>query len=162
MDFDVDVCGSNIPDKDYSIVVANDEHIAGFKFDKKLSDSLKSRLGKGWYRYSSTPAQKKSFKIRVYCIVIIHLLKALKKKTRSKSFFLNICRDFAGHENDIKVNLEALAGKSGFGIEGFNFCKLSKSSNADKYAYLISRDTENKISSVIKLKISDFERFLKK
>ncbi len=91
------------------------------------------------------------------------MLEGIKRASHKSSFFLNVCRGFAGHENDIRVNIKSLAGREkNLRVEGFNFGKLKKSSNADSYAYLISKDTKNKISSLIKLKIADFEKFLKK
>ena len=161
MDFDIDVSGEDLFDKDYTICIANkDGIIKGFKMTDRISSVIKSRYGKNIYKYSKSKKGKSSLKIRIYCVAIYYLFKNIKLK---ENLVLNICRDFNGREKDIESNLRYfLIDKLGLNVDRFNFQKLPKDSNADTYAYLMRRDKKNKISNYVKITINELEKFLLK
>lgn len=107
------------------------------------------------------------FKIRLYSIVIYFIFKGLIKKfkdIKNKKLIIQVCLDFSGHENDIKENLSHfLKSLLGLDIDKFLSIKVPKEENADKYAFLVSRDTKNKFKEIrVNIKLKDFEKFLKK
>ena len=109
MDFEIDVSGSDLLEKDYTIVIAdNNDIIRGYKFDEKTIQVIKARYGEGRYRYKISSQGKAFLKVRIYCIIIYYLFKDISEKIKYKKLVLNICRDFQGHEKDIKSNLISL------------------------------------------------------
>lgn len=162
MNFEIDVSGGDLLSKDYTICVANkDSLIRGFKFNWQLVDTLSSRYKQGLYRYAQSKKGKSNFKVRLYCIVIFYLIKAMNLKG---DMSLTICRDFTGREDDIKKNLK-------FFLETYlklnlddqiYFSKLSTDSNAHKYAYLIRHDTKNQMKNYVNIDLKDIEIWLKK
>ena len=83
-------------------------------------------------------------------------------RLKDKGITLEICRDFEGHEEDIKSNLRYFLEKRlGLKLE-IRFIKLSKESNADKYATLMRLDSKNKFPNYTKINLGDIEKFLKK
>jgi len=162
MNFEIDVSGEDLLEKDYTICIANkDGIIKGFKFSNDLVNILSSRYGQGIYKkYSKSQKGKATFKIRLYCIIVHYLIKSLKTKDIS----LTLCRDFQGREEDIKRNLNFFI-KEIIGLkldDRIYFDKLSQNSNAHKYAYLMRKDTKNKMSTYIKISLEDLEKWLKK
>ena len=160
MEFEIDVSGEDILDKDYTICVANkDGIIKGFKFDENLVKILKSRYGQEMYRYKKTKKQKATFKVRLYCVVIYYLFKSIKNL---REISLTICRDFDGKSNDINFNLShLLENKLGIIIENVRHEKLKDNSNAHSYAYLMRKDRKNKMNTYVKISLEEIEEFLK-
>jgi hypothetical protein len=162
MNFEIDISGEDVLKKDYTICITdNNRIIKGFKFNNDLVNILSSRYGQGIYKkYSKSQKGKATFKIRLYCIVIHYLIKSLKTKEIS----LTLCRDFQGREEDIKKNLKFLIGKIlDLKLDDrIYFDKLSPSSNAHKYAYLMRQDIKNKMSTYINISLEDLEKWLKK
>jgi len=160
MVIEIDVSGEDILQKDYTICLAdNNGIIAGFKFDDKFVNILSSRYGQGFYKYRKSDKQRALFKVRIYCIIIYSLLKSLNIKEKVK---LEIDRDFDGREKDILNNLDFLIKKLDLDIEDIVFDKLGKESNAHKYAYLMRKDTKNKLDTYNTITIDAIEEFLKK
>jgi len=161
MEFDIDVSGEDIFNKDYVICIANkDGIIKGFKMDSSLAKIIKSRYGQNIYRYKKSDKGKSLLKIRIYSLIIYYLFKSVKIK---ENLILNICKDFNGRENEIEDNLRYLLIKRlNLKIDKFNFCKLPKDSNADQYAYLMRRDKKNKMKTYVKIEPKNIEKFLKK
>ncbi len=162
MEFDIDISGEDIFSKNYTIVVADSNDIVrGYKFNEKTIKILKSRHGEGKYRYNNSKQHRAFFRIRTYCIVIYYLFNDILPKIKDKEITLNICRDFQGHEKDITSNLlSLLKDKLGLKIE-IRYLRLPKSSNADKYAFLMRKDDKNKIKGYVKIPIEDIEKLLK-
>ena len=159
--FEVDVSGGDLLSKNYTVCIANkDSIIKGFKFGEELVSVLASRYGQGFYKYKKSKKGKADLKVRLYSIVIYYLFKSLDFRGY---IWLGICRDFPGRENDIKSNLIYFLEKVlGFDFEqDLYFKKLDTNSNAHKYAYLMRRDTKNKMECYIKITLEDFERWLK-
>jgi hypothetical protein len=159
VDFDVDISGDDILNSNYSICVANNDMlILGFKFNLELIKILSAKLGQNLYKYKTSQKQKAIFKVRIYSIIIYYLIKEIDVN----SIHLNICKDFCGHENDIKANLDYflidLLGKD----VTYQFTKLSNNSNAHKYSYLMRNDTKNLLKTYIKISLEDIEKFLLK
>ena len=163
MDFEIDVSGSDLLEKDYTIVISdNNDIIKGYKFDEKTIQVIKARYGEGRYRYKISSQGKAFLKVRIYCIIIYYLFKDILDKIKYKKLVLNICRDFQGHEKDIKSNLiSLLKDKLGLLFE-MRYVTLPKNSNADKYAHLMRKDRKNLIKGYVKISYKDIEKLLLK
>ncbi len=161
MIFEIDVSGQDLLEKNYSICVADKNNlVSGFKFNEKLIKIIKSRYGEGKYRYKKSKQGVALLKIRIYCIIIYYIFKDIKLK--NKEILLEICRDFQGHEDDIKSNLKYFLEKRlGLNLE-MRFIKLSKESNSDKYSTLMRLDTKDQFPNYVKISLGDIEKFLKK
>ena len=160
MEFEIDVSGTDIFEKDYTICTANkDGIIKGFKMTPEFISVINSRFGQGIYRYQKSKNGRILLKVRLYSILIYFLFKSIKI---NESITLAICRDFNGRETDIKSNLIYLFGLLGIKIERIDFCKLGKGSIADKYAYLMRKDTKNQLKTYVHISIEDVEKYLKK
>ena len=148
MEFEIDVSGSDLLGKDYTIVIADKNNIVrGYKFDEKTIKIIKARHGEERYRYKTSSQGKVLLKVRVYCIVVYYLFKDILNKVKGRKLILNICRDFQGHEKDIKSNLISLLGnKLKLDLE-MRYVRLSRGSNADKYAHLMRKDKKNLIKA---------------
>jgi hypothetical protein len=159
IDFEIDVSGEDILNPDYTVCAAErGGRIKGFKMTSKLIGLISSRYGQGEYRYEKSKRGKSSLKVRLYCIIVYSLFKALRPK-RAR---LYLCRDFDGREEDIKSSLQHfLENLLLVEIDAYLFSKLEKDSNAHKYAYLMRKDTKNRLDTYIKISIEDIERFLK-
>ena len=161
MKFEVDVSGEDILNKDYKICVANEDSIIkGFKLNDELVSVLSSRFGQGKYKYKKSQKGKATFKVRIYCVIIHYLLKAISLENLS----LFLCRDFNGREKEIRETLISLQSKIGADnkIREINFGKLSNDSNAHKYSYLMRKDVKNKMNTYVKISIDDIEGYLRK
>lgn len=160
MNFEVDVSGSDLLSKNYTICIANkDSIIRGFKFNEELVNILSSKYGQGIYRYKKSHKGKANFKIRLYCVIIYYLFKSLNIKGEIS---LNICRDFLGRENDIKKNLRFFLEEmlSLTLNEEIYFMKLDNNSNAHKYSFLMRQDNKNKMKTYVKITLEEIEKWL--
>lgn len=171
MEFEIDVSGHDILNKDYTIVVAeknnhnSDPIIFGYKFSDDIVKVLKSKYGAGLYRYKKSEKQISTFRVKLYSISAYFIIKHIyeKYKNLSKNISLALCKDFDGRENEIKSMLNYhLANKIGLNIEKIYFERLPKESLADKYAYLMRKDKKNLMKdNYINITITQFEEFLK-
>ncbi|MBI2139411.1 hypothetical protein HYU14_00690 [Candidatus Woesearchaeota archaeon] len=160
MEFDIDVSGSDIFEKDYTICIANKEDaIKGFKFSPEILFLLNTKFAQNLYRYPTSKNGRTLLKVRIYSIVVYYLFKSLVMRG---NLSLNVCRDFDGHEHDITSNLKYLLPPLGFNLERITFCRLSKDSNAHHYAYLMRKDNKNQMKDDISISSQDIEQFLKK
>jgi hypothetical protein len=162
--FEIDVSGPDILSKDYTIVAAEKNSsnlLLGFKFDEKTINVISSRWGQGNYKYKKSKNGKASLRVRLYCIAVYCIFKKLKAKIKENFLCMDICRDFTGREDQIRQSLEFLLKKIGFNVE-IQFKQLPKDSLADKYAFLLRKDTQNKFKQyLIEIRIDEFEEFLK-
>lgn len=163
--FEIDVSGSDIFEKDYTILVAEENNkglMLGHKFSNKIIKVIGARHGQGIYRYARSKKGKTNLKIRIYCVAIYYIFKELKRRARLKKVSLKICRDFPGKEAQIMQNLKQLLGK-GLKLElEMEFLKLPKDSIADSYAYLLRKDKQNKFTQyLLPIELDEFEVFLK-
>jgi len=89
------------------------------------------------------------------------LFDSIKEKIADKEIDLNICKDFDGKENDIKMNLiYFLIKRLHLNLNSINFGKLESNSNAHHYAYLMRKDNKNLIKNYISLKLDNLEKYL--
>ncbi|MFH1210290.1 MAG: hypothetical protein V1645_00055 [archaeon] len=157
MEFDIDVCGEDIFSRDYTIVIAGKSGIKGFKLSNKLIGVLRAKQARGFYRYPNSKKGKSLFRVRVYCIVIYYLFKSMNFK--NTELILNICKDFQGHEKDITSNLR-------FFLENILDLHLSiryvtlRDSNAHRHAYLMRKDTKNRMKGYVKISLEEIEKYL--
>ena len=162
--FEIDVSGEDLLNGEYSICVAekNGTIIKGFKINKRYSEILNARYGQGIYnRYRKSQQGKANLKLRIYCVIIYYILKKINPIT---PFSLNLCTDFSGREGDIKLQLsDLLEKKLNLNLDGrIYFSKLSSTSKAHEYAYLMKKDTSNQLRNYVRINIEDIEEWLKK
>jgi len=159
-EFEIDVSGSDLLSKDYTICIANkDSFIHGFKLSEELINILSSKYGQGLYRYNKSKKGKSDFKVRLYCAVIYYIFRSSKI---SGEISLKVCRDFPGKEGDIKENLKMFL-ERGLGLilqDRLYFGKLTTNSNAHRYAYLMRQDTKNQMPNYIKISLEELEKWL--
>ncbi len=161
MEFEIDVSGMDLLSKNYTICVASKDGsiIRGFKFNSHLVNILASRFYQGLYQYKKSVKGNVIFKIRIYSIIVFFTFKSIK----ANSISLNVCKDFYGRENEIKDNLDYFLGQLlKLNILELKFGKLEKTSFADTYAYLMSKDNKNKMKTYIQISLDDIEEFLLK
>jgi hypothetical protein len=163
MNFEIDVSGEDIFSNNYTIVIADKNNfIRGFKFDRKLIQTLRARQGEGKYRYSTSRYGKTLLRVRLYCIIIYYLFKNVTFKNKKEELNLEICKDFHGHEKDITSNLKYfLEDLLKLNIH-IKYIKLSKGSNADRYAGLMRNDIKNKVKGYVKISLENIEKYLKR
>jgi len=163
-EFEIDVSGEDIFCHNYTVVVAdkNNGIIKGYKFNGDLIQILKSRRGEGKYRYPLSKEGNALFKIRLYCIIIYYLFRDIDFRDMDHEIKLEICRDFQGHEQNITSNLKSFLEENLHLKISTKYVKLPKDSNADKYAYLMRKDTSNKIKGYVKIELEDMEKYLKR
>ncbi len=163
MNFEIDVSGEDIFNDNYTIVVAeknNESRLKGFKFSRELIQILRARHGQGKYRYPTSKQGKSLFRVRLYCIIIFHLFRNFNLGNNTE-INLDICRDFQGREKDINSNLKFLLEKVlKLKINSKRYVKM-EDSIADKYAYLMRKDSKNLINGYINLDIEEIEKYLK-
>lgn len=162
MTFEIDVSGEDIFSKNYTIVLADkDNLIRGFKFNEESIKIIRSRHGENKYRYPKSRHGTPLLKVRLYCVVIYYLFKDIKLK--DKEIYIEICRDFHGHEREITSQLKYfLEDRLGLKIT-IHYLKLPKGSNADRYAHLMRKDKKNLMKNYVSINIKDIEKyFLKK
>jgi hypothetical protein len=161
--FEIDVSGEDIFSSDYTIVVADKNSlIKGFKFNRDLIEKLRFKHAQGEYRYADSQQGKALLKVRVYCIIIHYLFKNIDFRHSNREANIEICKDFQGHEKDITSNLNYFLGDLLKLKTAIRYTKLSKESNADKYAYLMRKDTKNQMKGYVKISLEEIENFLKK
>ena len=161
--FEIDVSGQDILDEGYTLVVAENKSsglLLGFKMQNSVISQITYSWRAGTYRYANSKKGKTNLRVRLYCIIIYKIFCELRKVVVGRKILLEICRDFDGKEEQIKQNLLFFLGKLELEPE-FVFAKLSKESIADKYAYLLSKDTQNKFKDLlVEIKPKEFEELL--
>lgn len=159
MDFEIDVSGEDILNRNYTVVLADkNDLVKSFKFNQDLIRVLRSRQGEGRYRYPTSKQGKSLLRVRLYCIIVYYLFRSVNIK--NKIVYIDICKDFYGHEKDISSNLRYFLGeKLGLNIH-IRYLKLPKESNADKYAYLMRKDVKNKMQGYVNIRLKEIEKFL--
>ena len=76
---------------------------------------------------------------------------------------LTICKDFPGRSNQINQTLNFLLGeKLSMDIGNPKHQKLSSNSPVHWYAYMMSKDSHNKLDIYTEISLEDIEKFLKK
>jgi len=165
MIFDIDVSGDNLLSKDYTICIANsDSLIKGYKFSSNIVNIINSKYGQGIYnKYNKSDKGKANLKVRIYCVVLYYLFLDIKDKIKDKEIVLNICKDFDGKENQIKVNLNHLLIEKlnlKLNIDEIYFGKLAKTSNAHNYSYLMRKDSKNQLKNYVNIDLEEIEKYL--
>lgn len=164
MKFEIDVSGQDLFDENYVICVAEKDNkrnpkIKGFKFTKEIIEKIQEKWKSGEYKYKYSEKRKGLFKVRIYSIVLFYIFKELKV---TEHLSLTICRDFKGHENDINMNLNFFfREKLGIDLGQPLHQRLPDKSRAHWYAYLMSKDSENLLSTYVKINLKDIEKYLK-
>ncbi len=162
MKFEVDVSGYDIFKDTYVICIAREdgEVIRGFKFNKKLVDSLINnwRANKYRYEYDNFETKRGVFKVRVYSVILYYLFSSIEKPD---FLSLTLCRDFKGRDNDITQSLRyflenILKMKIGKPL----YQRLAFTSHAHIYANMMRRDAKNLLNTYVNISLEDIERFL--
>ena len=161
MNFEIDVSGEDLLSKDYTICIADKEHtIRGFKLSESFVHALTINYNQKKYKYKKSKPKKSLLKVRIYCIIIFYLFQDIE--LNGKKLNLHLCRDFSGREQDIKSNLNYFLGELLDLNLTFRFGRLGGNSNAHHYAYLMRKDSKNKMDTYIELELEDIEKFLRK
>ena len=164
MEFDIDVSGEDLLSKDYVICIASDNIIKGYKITKTFVNIINSRFGQGIYKYEKSQKGKANLKVRIYCVILFYLFKSIHPLIKNKSINLNVCRDFNGKDNQIKLNIQSLLItnlKLKLDIDNLNFCKLKSDSSAHHYSGLMRKDFKNQFKeNYVNIKIEDIEKYL--
>ena len=159
MEFEIDVSGEDILSHNYSIVVASNDIVKGFKLNRKLIQILRSRQGERKYRYALSVRGKSLLKVRLYCIIVYYIFKSINLEAHEE-IVINVCRDFYGHEREINSHLKYfLQGLLGLNIS-LRYVHLPKGSKADRYAGLLRRDKKNQMECYVDIGLEDIEKFL--
>lgn len=97
--FEIDVAGSDIFSRNYSIgVVYNNSKRYGYRFTSSIQQSIVYNNQNNVYCIDNS----KSLKPRVYAAVLLLILKRIAKKEKiSKDYKFLICDDFYGHFNQV-------------------------------------------------------------
>lgn len=163
MEFDIDVSGEDIFNRDYTIVVADKNGLVrGYKFDLKTLQILMAREGEGKYRYALSRQGRSLRRVRLYCIILHYIFREIVKKIDKKEIVLNVCKDFQGHEKDITSNLNYFLGDL-LGLKiTVRYGKLPDESPAHEYAYLMRKDKSNLMNGYVKITIEEMEKYLNK
>ena len=102
----VDKSGSDIFEKDYSIViVVNKKYVYGINIPQQIKDKLMSSFKKGDLNIndSSEKKRKNRFRLRFHTAVVIKLIeKAIFDQGHIEEVSFEICNDFDGHFHEIK------------------------------------------------------------
>ncbi len=104
--FQIDKSGSDLFDKDYSVVLIIDKKtIYGINIPQKIKDDLVSRFKRGEMNISATSekTKKNRFRIRFHTAIIISLIgQAIKELGYLEDVNIEICNDIDGHFHEIK------------------------------------------------------------
>ncbi len=159
MEFEIDVSGEDILNPNYTICVANrDGLIRGFKMTTEMVQVINARHDQGLYRYKKSRSGKATLKVRLYCAIISEIFRTLRL---GESVSLTVCRDFDGKEQDIKIQLaQLLKDRQGLTVESVTFAKLDAHSGAHTYAYLMRKDTKNKLPTYATVTLNTLENYL--
>ena len=102
----VDKSGSDIFEKDYSIVVVVDKkYVYGVNISQQIKDGLMHSFKKGELRIndSSEKRRKNRFRLRFHTAVVIKIIeKAIFDQGQINEVSFEICNDFPGHFHEIK------------------------------------------------------------
>lgn len=103
--FQTDKSGSDIFEKDYSIMVVRDkEFVYGVNIPQKIKDGIVSYFRKGYLNIHSTSekASKNRLRIRFHTAIIIALIrKAVYDLGSIDKVSIEICNDFDGHLHEM-------------------------------------------------------------
>ncbi|GEM_PF-1059322 len=164
MEFDIDVSGEDLLSKDYTICIASEKIIRGYKITTNFINIINSKFGQGIYKYDKSQKGKANLKVRIYCLALYYLFKSIYPKIKDKKIILNICRDFSSKENQIKLNIQSLLVKNlklNLDIDDLNFSRLDPKSNAHRYSYLMRMDFKNQFKeNYVNIRIEDIEKYL--
>lgn len=159
MKFDIDVSGEDILSPNFTVCVANNNIVKGFKMSAELVAALNERYSQGNYKYKGSKSGRANFRVRLYCIIVYHLFEDILPEEEIE---LDICRDFNGKEHDTETNFNYfLKDILEINIREMRFTKLENDSPADTYAYIMRKDTKNKLDYV-GITLDNLEEFLRK
>ena len=159
----IDKSGSDISDKDYSIVlIKNKKEVYGVNIPQKVKDSLLHLFNIGELNIDSKSYKKNKlrFKLRFHTAVVIELV---KKAVKNNEMTIQICNDFDGHFHEIKNMIYDHISKiaKGLKMEDILQTKFPKPSFIDSAGKNI-RNKDYKNYTIIKLDISKLKKIIRK
>jgi len=162
MDVEIDVSGADLFHENYSICVSDGEgSICGYKFTADVVDKLKEGYSRGKYTRLPKSTRLGKFKVKIYLIVLRHLISELVEKNGAGTIKLTFCRDFPSHENSIKRSIEhQLKNVHGKTVIKIKCGRLDRCSDAHLYAYMMNKDQYNYLSCYCGISLNDIEKLL--
>jgi hypothetical protein len=158
---DVDVSGEDLLSQGYVICAVEEKKVKAFKMDARTVSAIHDRLAKGSYKYKRSKRGKSSLKIRIYCVVVIALIKSLRPKG---PLTLRLCRDFYGREFDIKTTLEDILGnQSKIALKEIVFVVFPDDNLAHMMAGTCRKDRAGRLKGIyIDFPLESIEQFLRR
>lgn len=168
--FQIDKSGSDIFEKDYSIVlIVNKEEVYGVNIPQDIKDKLVYSYKNNKFNISHQSEQKKKnrFRLRFHTAVEIKLLeKAIKDLGFIDEVNIQICNDFDGHFHERKEMIfkhlsRLIPSLKPEDIVSVKFQKPSLIDNAAK-AFREKNKEKTKRFIHLKLDLTDLDRIIKK
>jgi hypothetical protein len=162
MTIEIDVSGSDIFCKDYCICAVDNEGIVkGYKFKEEDVEKLKEGFVNKKYTRLDKRTTPSKFKVKIYLIVLKHLLKELFKEHKKEEISILFCRDFPGHENAISRSItHQILNVHKRKLSTIKCGKLPSLSDAHRYAYMMNKDRHNYLSCYCTFSLKDIEEQL--
>lgn len=168
--FQIDKSGSDIFEKDYSIVlVVNKKYFYGVNISQSIKDNLVNsfKSGKLNINHHSDKKRKNRFRLRFHTAIVIKLIeKAIYDFGTVEEVNFQICNDFDGHFHEIKDMLFKHISKiiPNLTPEDFIQTKFSKPSIIDNLGKAF-REKNNQIlkdCNILNLKLEDLIKIIKR
>ena len=162
----VDKSGSDILDKDYSIVLIKDKkEVYGVNIPQKVKDLLLHSFNSGELNIDSKSLRKNKlrFKLRFHTSVVIELIKEAIKKDRLSDITIQICNDFDNHFHEIKNMIYSHISRMNnkLRMEDILLTKFQKPSFIDSVGKRF-RSNNYKDYNVLKLDIEKLKEMIRK
>jgi len=160
----IDKSGSDILDKDYSIVlIKNKKEVYGVNIPQKVKDSLLHSFNAGELNIDSKSYRKNKlrFRLRFHTAVVIELI---KKAAKNIEVTIQICNDFDSHFHEIKNMIYDHISKinNKLKAEDILLTKFSKPSFIDTAGKDIRDKVYKKDYTIIKLDIDTLKKVIRK
>lgn len=159
----IDKSGSDILDKDYSIVlIKNKKEVYGINIPQKIKDSLLHSFNLGELNIDSKSHRKNKlrFKLRFHTAVVIELI---RKAIKNNEVTIQLCNDFDRHFHEIKNMIYDHISKINCKLkqEDILLTKFQKPSFIDTAGKNI-RNKDYKDYHIIQLDIDNLKKMIRK
>ena len=164
--FQIDKSGSNVFEKDYSIVLAlNKKEVYGINIPQKIKDDLNYLFKKGELNinHPSEKQKKNRFRIRFHTAIIIKLIeKAIYDLGSVEEINIELCNDIDGHFHEIKDMIFKYFIKllPSLKLEDIVLTKFQKPSFIDDAGIAFRNKDKNKLKDFNQVKLN-FEELVK-
>lgn len=155
----IDKSGSNLLEKNYSVVVAKNKKVA---YGANISQRIKNELYDSMSELGFKKEERKRFIIRFHTAIIILLL--LKSTNKDDDLSIEICNDFDGHFHELQnMVLDNLNNKNyNLKKEDIVKAKFTKPSFIDSAAKRFRTKKTHKEDIEIKITKEELKNLIKK